>query len=165
MRLKLSEIHLGFKNKSFEISHRDLPDRGAIYKDNFITGYISLKHENKYYRLKGRLNATTEYVCVRCLKKFPFSIVQEVNILMVPSNERFKQRINVDIIHINNSADYVDLRDVFADLIALSEPIKPLCDKNCSGLCSYCGNEKTTHCCCKHQKDTSVWDKLKNIHN
>ena len=165
MRLNLSEIYLGFKNKSFKISYKDLPDRGITYKNNLITGYISLKNENRYYRLEGKLYATTEYVCVRCLKNFPFNIVQKVNILMVPDTERFKQEINIDIIYINNYEDYVDLKDVFADLIALSEPIKPLCDKNCSGICSYCGTEKTIHCSCKDQKDTSVWDKLKNIHN
>ena len=164
MRLKLSEIYLGFKNKSFKISHRDLPDRGVVYKDKLITGSISLESENKYYRLKGKLNATTEYICVRCLKNFPFHIVQKVNILMVPGTERFKQRLNIDIVHINKSDDYVDLGYVFADLIALSEPLKPLCDIKCSGICLYCGIEKKTHCSCEDQKDTSVWDKLKNIH-
>ena len=165
MRLKLSEIYLGFKNKGFKISYKDLPDRGTIYKNNLITGCISLENKNEYYRLKGKLYATTEYVCVRCLKNFPYNIVQKVNVMMVPDAERFKQEINIDIIYINNYDDYVDLKDVFADLIALSEPIKPLCDKNCSGICSYCGIEKTTNCSCKDQIDTSVWDKLKNIHN
>ena len=164
MRLKLSEIYLGFKNKSFKISHRDLPDRGTIYKDNLVSGYISLKNENKDYRLEGRLNATTEYVCVRCLKKFSFNIVHKLNILMVPDTKRFKQDIKIDIVHIDSSDDYVDLRNVFADLIALSEPLKPLCDENCGGICTYCGIEKTSHCNCEDQKDTSVWDKLKNIH-
>ena len=41
MRLKLSEIYLGFKNKSFKILYKDLPDRGIIYKNNLITGNIS----------------------------------------------------------------------------------------------------------------------------
>ena len=164
MKLKLSEIYLGFKNKNFKISHRDLPNRGIIYNDKFVTGCISLENENKYYRLKGKLNATTEYICVRCLKKFSSNIVQKVNILMAPGTERFKQRIDMDIVHINKSDDYVDLSDVFADLIALSEPLKPLCDINCSGICLYCGIEKKTHCSCEDQKDTSVWDKLKNIH-
>ena len=44
-----------------------------------------------------------------------------------------------------------------------SEPLKPLCDETCSGICSYCGIDKITHCSCEDQKDTSVWDKLKNI--
>lgn len=164
MKLKLSEIYLGFKNKSFKISHRDLPDRGIFYIDNLITCCISLENENKYYRLKGKLNATTKYICVRCLKNFPYNVVQKVNILMVPGNERFKPEINVDIVYINKSDDYVDLGDVFADLIALSEPLKPLCDKRCNGICSYCGIERKNHCRCEDQKDTSIWDKLKNIH-
>ena len=129
MRLKLSEIYLGFKNKSFKILYKDLPERGIVYKNNLITGNISLENENKYYRLKGKLNAKTIYICVRCVKNFPINVVQKVNILMVPDTERFKQEINIDFVHINKSDDYVDLSDVFADLIALSEPLKPLCDE------------------------------------
>ena len=164
MRLELSEIYLGFKNRSFKISHRELPDRGTIYKKNLITGYISSEDESNNYRLKGRLNATTEYICVRCLKHFPHNLAQQINILMVPNTGKFKYEGNIDIVHINSSDDYVDLSDVFADLIALSEPLKPLCDIKCSGICLYCGIEKKTHCSCEDQKDTSVWDKLKNIH-
>ena len=163
MRLKLSEIYLGFKNKSFKISYIDLPDRGIVYKDNLITGYISSNNENKNYRLKGKLNATTEYICVRCLKKFTFNISQKINILIVSDTQRFKQEINMDIVRINKSDDYVNLSNMFADLIALSEPLKPLCDENCNGICIYCGIEKKTHCNCEDQKDISVWDKLKNI--
>ena len=164
MRLKLSELHLGFKNKSFKISYKDLPERGTNYRDDSITGYISLINENKYYRLKGKLSATTEYICVRCLKKFPFNVVQQINILVVPDTERFKHEVKIDIVQMNKSDDYVNLGNVFADLIALSEPFNPLCDEKCKGICSYCGIEKTSHCCCEDKKDTTVWDELKNIH-
>lgn len=164
MRLKLSELHLGFKKKSFKISYKDLPERGTKYIDNSITGYISLKNENKYYRLEGKLNATTEHICVRCLGNFASRVDQQINILMVPYTERFKHEVNIDIVEINKSDKYVNLGNVFADLIALSEPLKPLCNKKCSGICSYCGIVKTTHCRCEDQKDTSVWDGLKNIY-
>ena len=52
----------------------------------------------------------TNILCVRCLKNFPFNVNQKVNILMVPDTERFKHEINIDIIHINKSNDYVDLK-------------------------------------------------------
>ena len=78
MRLKLSEIYLGFKNKSFKILAKDLPERGIVYKNNLITRFISLENENKYYRLIGKLNAKTIYICVRCLKNFSFNVVQRL---------------------------------------------------------------------------------------
>ena len=163
MRLKISELHLGFKNKNFKIFCNRLPNRGTVYKDNLITGTISLENENKYYRLKGKLKAKTEYVCVRCLRKFSFNVKQQVNLLLLPDTERELLDTNIDIIKITKSSDYLDLSEMLADLIALSEPIKPLCHEKCSGICPYCGIEKTTYCSCEYQRDTSAWDKLKEI--
>ena len=49
----------------------------------------------------------------------------------------------MDILHVNKSNDYVVLNNIFADLIALAEPIQPLCKEKCYGLCSICGRKKT----------------------
>ena len=163
MRLKLSEIHLGFKNRSFKILAKDLPERGIVYKNDWITGNISLENENKYYRIIGKLNAKTIYICVRCVKNFSFNIVQKVNILILPDTESNTDEKNIDFVRINKSNNYVDLSNAFADLIALSEPLKPLCHEKCAGICYYCGIQKTNHCSCEDQKDTSIWDNLKKI--
>ena len=163
MKLKISELYIGFKNKSFKIYCNDLPKRGTVYKDNLITGIISLENRNNYYRLTGKVKAKTEYICVRCLRNFSFNVNQQVNILMLSDTERHSSDTNIDIIVINKSCDYVDLTEIFADLIALSEPIKPLCHEECSGICSNCGIERSSNCSCDYQKDTSAWDKLKEI--
>ena len=163
MKLKISELYIGFKNKSFKIYCNDLPKRGTVYKDNLITGIISLENRNNYYRLTGKVKAKTEYICVRCLRNFSFNVNQQVNILMLSDTERHSSDTNIDIIVINKSCDYVDLSEIFADLIALSEPIKPLCHEECSGICSNCGIERSSNCSCDYQKDTSAWDKLKEI--
>ena len=82
---------------------------------------------------------------------------------MLPDTERYNLDTNMDIIKINEINDSIDLKHLIADLIALSEPLKPLCDESCIGLCSICGIEKTTHCSCDTQKDTSAWEKLKEM--
>lgn len=163
MKLKISELCIGFKNKSFKIYCNDLPNRGIVYIDDIITGIISLENENNYYRLIGEIKAKTEYTCVRCLRNFSFNVNQQVNILILSDTEGHSPDTNIEIININNSNNYVDLSEIFADLIALSEPIKPLCHDKCSGICSTCGIERTTHCSCDYQRDISVWDKLKKI--
>ena len=83
--------------------------------------------------------------------------------MMLSDTERHFPDTNIDVININKSSDYVDLSEMFADLIALSEPMKPLCHEKCSGMCSNCGIKKTYHCSCDYQRDTSAWDKLKEI--
>ncbi len=163
MRIKLSEIYLGFKNKIFKISSDHLPDRGTLYKNNLITAKLSVTKEKNYFHLKGGLKANVKYVCVRCLKNIPCKIDQPINVLMLPDTERYNLDTNMDIIKINEINDSIDLKHLIADLIALSEPLKPLCDESCIGLCSICGIEKTTHCSCDTQKDTSAWEKLKEM--
>ena len=54
MRIKLSEIYLGFKNKIFKISSDHLPDRGTLYKNNLITAKLSVTKEKNYFHLKRR---------------------------------------------------------------------------------------------------------------
>ena len=73
MKLKVSEIYLGFKNKIFKISANDLPDRGTVYRSNFIIANLSIIRESNYFHLNGGLKANIEYICVRCLKNFPYS--------------------------------------------------------------------------------------------
>ena len=54
MRIKLSEIYLGFKNKIFKISSDHLPDRGTLYKNNLITAKLSVTKEKKLFSPQGR---------------------------------------------------------------------------------------------------------------
>ena len=42
MKLKVSELHLGFHNKTFNIFPKDLADRGTIYKKEIIVATLSL---------------------------------------------------------------------------------------------------------------------------
>ena len=39
MKLKISELYLGFQNKVFEISSKNLADRGIVYKKEIIKIY------------------------------------------------------------------------------------------------------------------------------
>ena len=48
---------------------------------------------------------------------------------MLPDTERYNLDTNMDIIKINEINDSIDLKHLIADLIALSEPLKPLCDE------------------------------------
>jgi uncharacterized protein len=56
----------------------------------------------------------------------------------------------------------IDLLDVVLEQINLTFPIKPLCAKDCQGLCPVCGKvEKDGDChCVTHNSDSSL-DKLK----
>jgi len=56
----------------------------------------------------------------------------------------------------------IDLHDVVLEQVNLTFPIKPLCSKDCRGLCPICGkSEKDGDCHCVTPDSDSRLDKLK----
>ena len=163
MKLKLSELYLGFQNKTFEIFSKDLADRGTIYKKEFIIATLSLNKKKNLFFLQGNLKTTIEYSCVRCLKKIPTKINLPINILILEKTMDYTRKTGYNTLYFNNSDDYINLKNILADLIALAEPIKTLCKKKCTGLCPTCGIEKTNSCNCNVHANNDAWNKLKDL--
>ena len=76
----------------------------------------------------------------------------------------YTSRTDYDTLYYNKSDDYINLKNILADLIALAEPIKTLCEKECTGLCPTCGIEKTNSCNCNEHANNDAWNKLKDLH-
>ena len=164
MKLKLSELYLGFQNKTFKIFSKNLADRGTIYKKKIIIATLSLHKEKDIFFLQGNLKTSVEYSCIRCLKKIPTKLNLPINILIVEKTMNYTKKTDYDTLYFNNSDDYVNLKNILADLIALAEPIKTLCRKECTGLCPTCGIEKTNSCNCIEHTNNDAWNKLKDLH-
>ena len=49
MKLKVSELYLGFQNKTFKIFSKDLADRGTTYKKEIIIATLSLTMEKDFF--------------------------------------------------------------------------------------------------------------------
>ena len=164
MRIKLSEIYFGFKNKEFTIRARDLPCRDTAFRNSKVTVKLSAIEQKNQNYLRGNIKAEIEYICVRCLKKIPKNIDQPVNILILQNDLKNTTKSDLDILYVNKSSDCLDLKNLFADIIALAEPIQPLCKEQCYGLCSICGAEKPILCNCHKHTNSPAWDKLKELH-
>ena len=163
MKLKVSELYLGFQNKTFRIFSKDLADRGTTYKEEVIIATLTLSKQKDFFSLQGNLKTTIEYSCVRCLKKIPNKINLPINILFLEKTMNYPRKTNYDTLYFNSSDNYINLKNILADLIALAEPIKTLCDKECTGLCPLCGIEKTNLCNCNRHVDSDIWNKLKDL--
>ena len=163
MKLKVSELYIGFQNKTFKIFSKDLADRGTIYKKEIVIATLSLNKEKDFFLLQGSLKTTIEYSCVRCLKKIPTKINLPINILILEKTMNYTRKTDYDTLYFNNSDNYVNLKNILADLIALAEPIKTLCKKECTGLCPTCGIEKTNSCNCNVHSTNDAWNKLKDL--
>ena len=163
MKLKISELDSCFHNRLFEISTEDLVDRGTKFKEKTIKTVLTLKKDANYYSLQGNINTVLEYICARCLDKNPVQLIIPIDILLCDKNNNGFSKNGNDIIYFNKLDEYLNLNKVFADLIELAKPIKPLCNPDCKGLCPICGINKKFSCSCIKEKINTDWDKLKEL--
>ena len=166
MKIKLSDIESGFKDKFFDIPTNSIPNRGTSFKHNSIHCTLtSFTLQSNRYGLKGYIDATIGHECVRCLDAFESKISLPLEICLESNNiEESLESESENVIKFSNSMDEIDIGVFLADFIELEKPMNPLCKNDCSGLCVACGiNKNKTSCDCKFDKVYEVWDKLKDL--
>ena len=166
MKVKLSDIKSGFKDKFFDIPTNSIPNRGTSFKHNSIHCTLSsFTFESNRYGLNGYIDVTIGHECVRCLDSFKSKISFPLEITLEGNNTKESlESDNGNVIRFSNSMDEIDIGVFIADFIELEKPINPLCDNDCLGLCVVCGiNKSKTSCDCKVDKGYEVWDKLKDL--
>ena len=148
MKLLRSELKSEFNKKLFDMSARELPDRGTIFHDDQITCELSAKIVQFGFQLSGVIKTIANYQCVRCLCYKPKEILSGDD--------------DQDMVHFPKNIDHIDMIDTIADIIRLAEPMSPKCNDNCKGLCPNCGiNLNQSSCDCKLDSHDSHWDILK----
>ena len=131
---------------------------------------IEIKRTSKGFDLFGDVKTKLSIKCSRCLKPFEYKV--ENDILAYYINKEFEKESN-KIEHLSSlentiyyEKDSIDLTDRVIEAIILAVPEKPLCEKNCKGLCSICGenlNENPNHSCEQDEVDPRLKDLLKLI--
>ncbi|MBI2830844.1 MAG: DUF177 domain-containing protein [Chloroflexi bacterium] len=128
----------------------EVPDFGNI----LVRGKVELLRTHRGILAQGKLQAEIELSCSRCLT--PFKCPMTLNIedeflptidivtgasLEVPEDGNF---FTIDERHT------LDLTEAVRQYIVMTVPMKPLCRKDCAGLCVECGqNLNLGTCCCK----------------
>ena len=144
MKIKLSDIKSGFKDKFFDIPTNSIPNRGTSFKHNSIHCKLSsFTVQSNRYILKGYIDATIYHECVRCLDAFESKISLPLEICLESNNiEKYSEAESENVIKFSNSMDEIDIGFFLADFIELEKPMNPLCKNDCLGLCVICGINK-----------------------
>lgn len=131
--VKEVEVDLLFSDLKFRSQEIGIP--GPLHLD------IDIYNTDKSFLIKGNLTGEIILTCSRCLEKFNYPIDIELE----------REIEDKDIENI----DDVELAEILENNIFLNIPIKPLCDKDCKGLCPECGqNLNEAECDC----DTEIVD-------
>jgi uncharacterized protein len=106
------------------------------------------------FRLAGRVQATLETSCSRCLETYRWPIDTTFDLRYQPhaanSGEGERQIEEDDLTTAFYENDQIDLGQLLREQFYLALPMKPLCRDDCRGLCPACGaNLNHGQCACK----------------
>ena len=120
------------------------------------------------YILEGKVDFKADLTCSRCLDPFPVATSSDFTVRFLPRPEFATEeevQISADELDVEHYTDrFVSLRDLAAEQIHLTVPMKPLCEEACLGLCLHCGsNLNQAACSCKGQETDDRWAALREI--
>ena len=135
-------------------------------RDVIIDGNIRLTRTDRSILAQGTLHVGIETTCSRCLD--PFTCRQTLNIeeeyLPTTDISGGARQHSVDEPGYFTIGEYhtLDLTEAIRQYSLLATPMKPLCQKQCAGLCPYCGhNLNQGPCNCSPRQEDHRWSGLK----
>jgi uncharacterized protein len=129
-----------------------------------IVGKVSfdgvLQKKDQRFRLKGRVRATLELPCGRCLEPFEWPVDTESDLTYVPvpqpqasghanakSADPDLELSDEDLTTAYYRDHVLDLAEMMREQFYLALPMRPLCRDDCKGLCPHCGTNLNTATC------------------
>jgi uncharacterized protein len=135
-----------------------------------FTGTLTRRGER--FHLKGRVTATLQLSCSRCLTPFPQTVDTAVDLTYIPeptpvvavkdapktpakgakapSAEEDVELLDEDLDTAYYRDHVLDLAEMLREQFYLALPMQPLCRPDCQGLCPSCGIDRNVETCqCK----------------
>jgi DUF177 domain-containing protein len=121
-------------------------------------------------RVKGRVEATLETECDRCLGKAEFLIDAPFDLFYKPVETLAEAEDEVAIDEGEAEMGFYQLpglvlEDILREQVLLQLPMQRVCGEFCRGICPLCGaNRNETECHCEAHPGDDRWSALKDIH-
>jgi uncharacterized protein len=157
MLLDLSRLRSGTEH----LERRYAPAELARAEDEFrIVAPVELsadvRKDAKKVRFSGRVRATLELECSRCLEPFQIPVDVAFDMLFLPASENTgdgeREVAEEDLGVSYYKEDVIDVAEVIREQLYLALPMKPLCREDCKGLCPVCGiNRNRETCSCQNE--------------
>jgi uncharacterized protein len=118
-----------------------------------LSGRVEVVDETTVH-VRGRLAASVEVDCARCLERYGVELGQELDLFYLPrapqQEEAQEEEVELsdrDVVVGYYEADRLDLGELVREQILLALPLKPLCRPDCQGLCPRCGRNRNASPC------------------
>lgn len=114
-----------------------------------VSGWVRLSRTNRGLMLDARLSAVLAGECARCLRPLTTPVKFRIDEEVLPSIDLSTGKPLAEEEGADPEAPRLtdhhelELRPLVAEAISLAEPIAPLCEPDCPGLCPECGERLT----------------------
>jgi uncharacterized protein len=133
-----------------------------------------LRKDARKVRLVGRVVATLECDCSRCLEPFPVPVDAAFDVMFLPAEANVAgasrggsdvEEVREDDLGVSFYRDEtIDLGELMREQFYLALPMKPLCREDCQGLCPVCGiNRNRDTCSCRSEWVDPRMEALRNL--
>lgn len=120
-----------------------IPLPGDLRLAEPIDGIVEIARTNRGVLVEAALHAAIEAECARCLREIEVPIDIEIDEEVLPtvdltSGSPLDTSAEPDVARLTDHHE-LELGPMVAEAISLAEPIAPLCEEACPGLCPTCG--------------------------
>jgi uncharacterized protein len=145
-----------------------------------------VRKDGDQVHIKGRLTATLECACSRCLEPFAVPVTLDLDLLFLPASaaggtsragkpgatsaaddddDEGGQPVADDDLGVSfYTDDALDVTGIIREQFYLALPMKPLCRPDCRGLCPECGiNRNRETCACRTEWVDPRLEPLKHL--
>ena len=127
-----------------------------------VEGSLMVDNLENRFHLKGKLKATGDAQCGRCLETFEFVWNAPVEIVILRNIDRDGDQGDTVVLH--QSRGLVDLSEAVSECLTLAFPLTTYCQEDCKGLCPTCGIDLNKQSCdCKEEDIDPRWAALDNL--
>lgn len=120
----------------------DVPENEINIKNKKIKVNVKLEKRSNFILLILNISFVLKLICSRCLENFEKKYDLKEEFYLKKGEEilpKEKSLSNEDVYTIYYQEEIIDITPLVRDTIILAKPLKPLCRKNCKGLCPICG--------------------------
>ncbi len=114
---------------------------------------------------RGTVRTSAKLECSRCLAEYDQGLSSDVDFVVDLAGSPQAAKSEEDGYFVADpSSSFFEIDDLVREAIILSLPLKPLCSKDCKGLCPICGADlNRSRCGCVKEKTDPRWDQLKRL--
>ncbi|MCP4568422.1 MAG: DUF177 domain-containing protein [FCB group bacterium] len=121
--------------------------------------------DNIYYCI-GEAACEVKIECSRCLESYSLNLRGALDFTVREAAENAssdEELLDGELIK-PSGAGQVDISDHVHEALVLELPLKPLCVKDCRGICPHCGvNRNEEDCDCRTESEDPRWDGLRDL--